>query len=101
MIAGVRLADGVRPPIVHGSEDAERAQSEDELAVGIVVPPHDESAEESERAESPDDRPRIGLYEVVIVILRRGHSSGFPRLFASASSGRMPHFPPGKMCSSR
>src|SRR6185369_3047279 len=74
MIAGVRFADRVRPPIVHGDEHAEDAEREYDLPVRILVPPHDEAAEQGQAAESADDRPRIGLYQMVIMVLRSGHS---------------------------
>ncbi len=75
VIAGVRLAHRVRPPIVHGDQHADHAEREHHRAVAVLVPPHDEAAEQDAAAGRADDRPRIGLYEVIIVVLGRGHSA--------------------------
>ena len=100
VIALLRFANDVAPPAEHRHDDAEQAQQEDELAVGIVVHPHHAAAGQRERGKGADQRPLIGRKDVIIVVLGRGH--GFPNLvIASALAGRFPDFPPDKMCSSR
>ena len=53
VIAGVRLADGVRPPVVHGDQHAERSRAAmTRHAVAVVVQPHHRAAEQQRRRRS-------------------------------------------------
>ena len=74
VIAGVRFADGVRPPAEHGDQHAERRRAARRTCRSglscnhITAPPN-----RTQRREGADQRPGIGLDEMVIVVLGRGH----------------------------
>ena len=91
----------LRPPIEHGDQHAEQAEHHDRTPKRLswnhitsplnMMPP----------ADRADQRPGIGLDQMIIVVLRGGHVVKLPSVrLCPASSGPRCRFPPGKMCSS-
>src|SRR4051794_40946832 len=100
MITPVGLADGVFPPVEHGDEDAQQPDEPDDGPVAVLVKPEDDAREHDAGRYRADERPWIRLYEMVVMVLRRGHLLRLPSLSLRPRSSERPgQFPQDKMCS--